>query len=793
MTANIIPDFKKLGKATQVSSWVVIVTVCLFALPVHAEKSSNTIQGVVRLDVNDEPEQAILLDIPEASKTLSDGESKKLELQDHFSRELNLNTPQTRRGTSTHIKTLALGGVWPQNPNAQFEAMWDDGINALAFDDASVARQYFTTLTQSLNSPLTAYHYGSRLASLGYLSLAETAFNQARIEDPTLTNAIEAQQAIYFTPEALSLKAEDTWVLALLHSNALPVTVESIDTGRPLEAITNLRRLIQQNPRFTPAYYALGMAFAQQQQWPQAREAFEYLTEVSPDNPMGYKGLGHVAMIKQDYGQAKEQFKRAYNRAKHYPSAATAQLVKELKGQQQAASSLQKSSTLSVVPQKRRKASSVAHAWLNDAQGKLIQEDYPGTQAAAQNALTINPNLSTAKLILTEAALAQSDWEAINAHDKIILSQARRSAWAALLNGETEARRQNLTKAKQSYQRAIRLAPHQSGAYMELSRFLVKQGKIEKAISVLSQGEQQVQADWEQVELMMARAHLLKDSNPELSLQLTQNVLTQQPGSVDAYLMQHYLYKNWQAPQQAQNALMSAWVISDQTQEGQTKVLTALGDWTLHGSRQASDANQPVTNKRALQAVAFYEQALQVDPTDSPALKALSATAEQYHLELNVPKPPVQFTQAEQDATKQIAVLVKSLANALQAQQQMSKVEGKNNVEHLNQLRKRFHLVKRHLELTSKTLVALETMKILKRVEPIRRLGLGYTNAMAKMNHRINQSWWQHRGITDANSPELEAHLKEIEAWGSAFDEACGGYGLTIVSTNSRQRVSATQ
>jgi tetratricopeptide (TPR) repeat protein len=214
--------------------------------------TNDPIKGVVKLNMDNEPDPTLPLDIS------TTGETSGLNHPN-----LNLNAPTVRLGTRNQITTLSLGGTWPQNPNTAMQRLWDDGLDAVATQDMATARQLLTQLVDQLQSPLQAYHYGEGLATLGYVSLAQQAFDKALAWQPSLSEAIAAQQAIYIPQAPLSPDDEDTWVRALLQGHPLPIELAELDPGQAGRAMADLNTLLQTNPSFTPAYYGLGLVALQ--------------------------------------------------------------------------------------------------------------------------------------------------------------------------------------------------------------------------------------------------------------------------------------------------------------------------------------------------------------------------------------------------------------------------------------------------------------------------------------------------------------------------------------------------
>jgi tetratricopeptide (TPR) repeat protein len=392
---------------------------------------------------------------------------------------------------------------------------------------------------------------------------------------------------------------------------------------------------------------AWGWWHCRQQDWAQAKSAFDQLIRQSPHNPLGYGGLAQWAMAQGQYAQAIPHLQQAIRLARQYPSSATAQLCAELNGQLRLAQGFNQANRIQTISVKGRTPYAVAQAWQAVAQGRLVEQDYPGAQDAAKNALSLNPHLATAKLVLAQAALAQSDWEALNIHEAAVRAQSFHSAWAARISGQIAVRRGQTQTAVQDYRRAIRLAPGDAEAYGALAQLWQQQGRRAEADRVLAQGLRRVMADWDRQGLLLARVQLLESTSPNVALTLANELLVLDPGQFQAYLSQSRIYDRMQQPENAQNALLAAWQVAWTQAGDEPDVLVALGDWAMGQAPVSPVSQSPESQNQgpALLAAAFYEQALQVDPTCVSALSALKQVSDRYGLELKVPQAPVIYDQ----------------------------------------------------------------------------------------------------------------------------------------------------
>ena len=81
--------------------------------------------------------------------------------------------------------------------------------------------------------------------------------------------------------------------------------------GRIGEAVTAYEAAIRRRPTYEKAFYALGMAEAERQNWPSAEKAFIRAIAINRRNPEAWFDLGYVYLAKLDFAAAKTAFELA--------------------------------------------------------------------------------------------------------------------------------------------------------------------------------------------------------------------------------------------------------------------------------------------------------------------------------------------------------------------------------------------------------------------------------------------------------------------------------------------------
>jgi Flp pilus assembly protein TadD len=84
-----------------------------------------------------------------------------------------------------------------------------------------------------------------------------------------------------------------------------------LSQGRDAEASVVLARLIQDHPKFLPAYYELAELQVRYQKTAEAMKVISAGLKVSPRDPILLNNMGMCHLLKQDYAAALVQFRRA--------------------------------------------------------------------------------------------------------------------------------------------------------------------------------------------------------------------------------------------------------------------------------------------------------------------------------------------------------------------------------------------------------------------------------------------------------------------------------------------------
>lgn len=142
---------------------------------------------------------------------------------------------------------------------------------------------------------------------------------------------------ISFVPVYAQEADDEQTILAKESFNA---AIESVKGGDTVQAISLYNAAISSDPGFTNAYLNLGSIYFAQKKYSDAATNFKKVTELTPDDPLGFSNLGKVLMAQKKkadaiaafegalaadaaFGEANKELGKLYYSAKEYDKAVT--------------------------------------------------------------------------------------------------------------------------------------------------------------------------------------------------------------------------------------------------------------------------------------------------------------------------------------------------------------------------------------------------------------------------------------------------------------------------------------
>jgi protein O-mannosyl-transferase len=327
------------------------------------------------------------------------------------------------------------------------------------------------------------------LSSLGFIALGAAGVTQlarhwnkprmlwgcAAVLLPGLAIMTWRQSAMYSDMETLWRTTIATNPIAFLAYNNLGQIL--LEKNQVNDAIANLQKSLQINPRFSEPYNNLGDALLRIGQTNEAVMHFEKAAALDPASPVSYYNLGNAWLEMGRYDKSMAQFQKALQNdpgfAKAYNNLGVVLL--RIGRTNEAMANFQKA--IEVEP---HLDFADAH---NNLANLLVAKGRPNDAADCyQKAIQINPAFAEAHCGLADLLTAQGrPDEAIEQYKKVV--QLNPNYLAAHYNlGVVLARQARLDEAAAHFQKVIQLNPDSANAHGNLANVLVGQGKLDEAI-----------------------------------------------------------------------------------------------------------------------------------------------------------------------------------------------------------------------------------------------------------------------------------------------------------------------
>ena len=194
-------------------------------------------------------------------------------------------------------------------------------------------------------------------------------------------------EAEYILNSALSLPQEDALVYKYLG-------IIAEKTGRKGDAIVAYKKSAKINPNDRDIWRQLGFALVSSNQAEEAAESFENANKLSPMNTDVYTGWGMALLKLKKYNEAHEKFMGASKIDKYNFMAMLLSAIVEMKLKQYDDAEMKLKFLASVSP---NESNTYEYAHL-----KYLTNDYESAVHYAKKALTYNPNMLPAYVLLGE-------------------------------------------------------------------------------------------------------------------------------------------------------------------------------------------------------------------------------------------------------------------------------------------------------------------------------------------------------------------------------------------------------
>jgi tetratricopeptide (TPR) repeat protein len=171
--------------------------------------------------------------------------------------------------------------------------------------------------------------YGSVFFKRGYVDQAGAAFHLAFRDDPDSAEALYGIGSVYLSQHK-SAEARDCFERALKLRASYPDTLAHAwnnlgllagSEGRNVEAIGDFQEAIRLSPGHRVALNNLAKAYRVQKRWDDARQTYERVLQLDPDDPDANYGLGMIFAQKDDTDRAFNFLQLALHARPVFPEA----------------------------------------------------------------------------------------------------------------------------------------------------------------------------------------------------------------------------------------------------------------------------------------------------------------------------------------------------------------------------------------------------------------------------------------------------------------------------------------
>ncbi len=311
----------------------------------------------------------------------------------------------------------------------------------------------------------------------------------------------------------------------------------NLRTGNSAAAITSLSALLDRQPKVVRAYLVLAKAYQVDKNPDQALAVYRRMATVFPRNPEPDFYSGGVLVQEGRMAEARQSFEKSLEHLPGYAPSLEKILDMDLAEKRFAAAGDRVQNMMLKYPKS-------AGPWLFRAKICLAQNDLEGAEAALHKAIDLDPNLSTAYLLLARIYMAANHSK--QALDELTALAAKTNSLPAMmqialihesLKEYDDARDEyakilaidpkftsalnnlaylyceklgQLDKASEAARRARDLAPDDPSVADTLGWIIFKQGDYQSALALLEESAEQ-QAAPPTVEYHLGMAHYMLD------------------------------------------------------------------------------------------------------------------------------------------------------------------------------------------------------------------------------------------------------------------------------------------
>lgn len=496
--------------------------------------------------------------------------------------------------------------------------LFTQGVEALSKGLYHDAENRFKQALAQLRHPMAQYRLGEQLVAVDMYHVAQQAFEQARQSDPSLNAPVQSWLQGYFPPSLLPRDDHQRY----LHAVSLYQ-----DHQQSAAAAGILSELIEQHPRFTPAYLHL----AQNQPASMGIDTLQRAKLQVPGHVQLDALLGDLYTQQRQFAQAQTAYRNALQhvRAQAFPQAET--WAQDL------------TAKLQLVEGQRLLAGNAKSpaGWIATGKGLLLQNRLQDAAQAFQNALHAHPGHPEARRYRFETALRQQDWDFLNRHIDSIAPMGQAHPHAAQLHGTYSMRMRQYPQAIQALEHAIRLEQtanpetyltlaetylrlkqqHENGSIKNTTTGAQRLAQAERT---LQQGIRRLKDSTERDRLISALIALYLDQHQsgQQAAPWAQQRVQQHPTQAQAHYEQGRVAFYQGKLEAARHHLETARILDP----GNALILTSLAHVALEDGREHL-------------AVRYYQDAYTLDPTLYEAASGLHQLVDQ--LKLSLKKPPL--------------------------------------------------------------------------------------------------------------------------------------------------------
>jgi tetratricopeptide (TPR) repeat protein len=281
----------------------------------------------------------------------------------------------------------------------------------------------------------------------------------------------------------LAVKLTSNYPEAVLQLAAL-----RIQAGSPNDAIRDLERFIDANPRSIRARTILGSALMAAQRLPEADETFHEIIRISPSNAEAHFWIGTMLARAGRRPEALAQFDTAATLSPTFVDAINQLASMMIADRKADAAAARVKRQIDMAPQS-------APLYVVLGAVNAARSDTAGAEAAFQKANRIDARLIDPYLRLAELYAVTGKYDAALTHALDALAIDPNNTRAMLVAGTAYQQRGDVGKARAQYENLLKVNPRDGGAANNLAVLLSEQGDLDGGLKYATLAQQLSPAD----------------------------------------------------------------------------------------------------------------------------------------------------------------------------------------------------------------------------------------------------------------------------------------------------------